>query len=63
MLLRVWKKTMNFLMRFALLFTFLSIVFMTGYVMYNVYYFNPFKIVAGCIVIYTFIHTNKSLQG
>lgn len=61
---KIWLNTMVFLTRILLLMTFLGIL---AFVVYAYYLwltnFNFVKIATVCLMLYTLIHVNKSIQG
>jgi hypothetical protein len=51
------------LSRINLLITFIALIPLTLYILYNVYDFNSVKALVGCVVIVTMIYINKAIQG
>jgi len=62
-LLTLFNKVEECLYRLALLVTFISVIPLLGFIIYSFIFFNPIKILIGCITIVIMVHVNKSMKG
>lgn len=59
----VWNTLIDFTHKLAVLLTFLAVVPLIIYVIYYFVYFNPLKIILGCISLVVSVWSNVYMKG
>ena len=55
------KKLFNILTEALTILSFLMLIVSFGYIVYSLVFYDFYKVITGCVVMYIMIHLNKSL--
>lgn len=61
--IKLANKLQEILLGLSTITTFLGIFPLIIYIYYNLFYFNPIKVLIGCVTVITLMKLNKGIQG